>query len=191
MIDLLFPKPVYRKENLIDEAECIRLEIMLKDYLKKSGISRTDSNNIDSSFYTNNHLDRLAGFESISQIILNEGKEFLKSLSYDNYIIENCSVQKMWANISYENDYIFPHNHGDCLIAGVIYIKVPPDSKIYFFDNLEKIQTRRSSYNNLSYEEVFYDCKIGMLLMFENYMVHGNKKQPPGEKIAISFNIGI
>lgn len=191
MIDLLFPKPVYRKENLVSLDECLLLETGIKTYLEKSGICRDGANNVDSSFYTNNHLDKLPEFANLSNIILKEGKSFLKSLSYDDYVVNSCVIQKMWANVSYENDFLFPHNHGDCLIAGVFYVKTPAESKIHFFDNLEKIKTRRKVYNELSYEEFAYECKQGMMLMFENYMVHGNKRQPPGEKIAISFNIGI
>lgn len=191
MIDLLFPKPVYRKPDLVSHDQCLSLEVAIKTNLEKSGVCRDNANNVDSSFHTSNHLNELPEFEEFSKLILKEGQHFLKLLSYDNYIIDNSKIQKMWANVSYENDFLFPHNHGDCLIAGVFYVKAPPESTIHFFDNLEKIKTRRSIYNELSYEEFSYNCKTGMMLMFENYMVHGNKKQPAGEKIAISFNIGL
>lgn len=191
MIDLLFPRPIYRKDNLIALEDCLHLEIQIKKNLKDTGVSRDSGNNVDSSFYTSNHLDKIREFEEFSNFILNESKIFLKSLSYNDYAINNCKIQKMWANISYENDFIFPHTHGDCLIAGVFYVKSPPESKIYFFDSFEKTRIRRSAYNDLSYEEYSYDCNPGRLLIFENNMIHGNKRQPVGEKIAISFNIGL
>jgi uncharacterized protein (TIGR02466 family) len=191
MIDLLFPRSVYRKENLFTEEERLTLESHIKENLKNSGVSRDCGNNVDSSFYTANQLDKDKNFKQFSDIILDESKIFLQNLSYDEFVIKKCKIHKMWANISYENDFIFPHTHGDCLVAGVFYVKSPPEAKIYFFDNFEKTKIKRSVYNNLSYEEYSYDCLPGRLLIFENNMIHGNKKQPPGEKIAISFNIGL
>jgi uncharacterized protein (TIGR02466 family) len=191
MIDLLFPRPVYRKENMLDINECLELEHLIKNVLELNGVSRNTFNNIDSSFHTASHLDKEEGFRKFASCILNESKKFLKELSYDSNTIDCCYIHKMWANVSYDGDFIFPHNHGDCLIAGVFYVKSPPASTITFFDSFEKIKLKRKEYNMLCYEEFSYDCIPGQLLMFENNMIHGNKKQPVGEKIAVSFNIGI
>ena len=40
-------------------------------------------------------------------------------------------------------------------------------------------------------KDVLLDCKAGNLLMFKGDTLHGNTLQPKGEKIAISFNLGL
>jgi hypothetical protein len=96
----------------------------------------------------------------------------------------------MWCNLSYGGDYIFPHNHGSCLIAGVFYVKAPAGYQITFFDDPKNTRQKQQTYNYLTWEEYYYECLPGTMLLFRNDQLHGNKSQPDGEKIAISFNIG-
>jgi len=99
----------------------------------------------------------------------------------------------MWFNISDKNDFIFPHHHGFCLVSGVYYVKAPKDSTItfynntYFFPNHIEIHTN-NMYNS---QDVNFNCVAGNLFLFKGDTLHGNKLQPEGEKIAISFNLGL
>jgi hypothetical protein len=130
-------------------------------------------------------------FESLADVTMQYAKQFMKEMSYDQSIIDRAIFHKMWANRSYKNDFIFPHNHGICLISGAFYIKAPPGAQITFYDNMNTIRHMQYEYNYLTYEEYFYDCIPGTMLLFRNEQLHGNKAQPDGEKIAISFNIGL
>jgi len=189
-IDLLFPKPIYRVHTLFDE-ELIDLEKSIKEIINQDNSVRDGRNNIDSTFQTNSRLHLNKNFVNLSNFILEHAKNFFKELSYNQHVVENCKFHKMWANISYGGDYIFPHIHGDCLIAGVFYVKAPSNSLITFFDDIDKIRISCDTYGSLNYEDYSYSCDPGTLLLFKNDMIHGNKKQPDGEKIAISFNIGV
>jgi hypothetical protein len=97
----------------------------------------------------------------------------------------------MWVNYSYHNDFIFPHIHGDCLIAGVYYLKSPEGSTIIFYNDINRITIKNEKYNHLTYEDMTYPCIPETLFFFKNDMLHGNILQPQGEKIAVSFNLGL
>jgi hypothetical protein len=189
-IDLLFPKPIYRVHDLLlDQLESFDLEI--QDIIKELNLKRTGSLNVSSTHSIDDQLFLNPCFKNLADLAIFFAKDFMNKLEYDQSIVDNCKFHKMWANVSYKNDFIFPHNHGSCIIAGVFYIKSPPESLITFYDNLNNIRHESLKYNHMTYEDYSYNCTPGTMLLFKNEMLHGNKAQPEGEKIAISFNIGL
>jgi uncharacterized protein (TIGR02466 family) len=189
-IDLLFPKPVYRVHNLLLD-QIPTLDSAVHNIIDSANIKRTGSLNVNSTHNIDDQLFLNNSFKELADICMWFTKDFMKKMVYNQYTIDNCKFHKMWANISYQNDFLFPHNHGDCLISGVFYIKAPVGSTITFYDNLNKVRTESLEYNHMTYEEYSYPCTSGTMLLFKNEMLHGNKAQPEGEKIAVSFNIGL
>lgn len=186
-IDLLFPKPLYIVENLKFD----NLESILNSLIDKKDLSKNSRNNVNSSFESNSKLHSYPQLSDFSSAVLDQGKNFLNEMSYDKKWIDQLKIQKMWVNYSYEQDFIFPHIHGDCLIAGVYYVKAPPNATITFFNDIDRIKIKNETYNQLTYEDMTYQCIPQTLFFFKNDMLHGNKSQPAGEKIAISFNLGL
>jgi hypothetical protein len=190
IIDLLFPKPIYRINDLLINQLPI-LDDAVHRIVKSTSIKRTSSLNVDSTHTGNDQLFLNPEFKDLSDLCIWFAKDFMKQMVYNQYIIDNCKFHKMWANISQQNDFLFPHNHGSCLISGVFYVKAPAGSTITFYDNLNNVKHESLEYNHMTYEDYSYPCIPGSMLLFKNEMLHGNKAQPAGEKIAISFNIGL
>ena len=188
----LFPKPLILMENVFSD----RLEFLegyLKKELEKTGHKRTPTQNVDSTFHLDTNLFEKQEIKFLSDFIYQKARDFLTNLQYSDSYIDKCKYNEMWFNISDENDFLFPHHHGFCLVSGVYYIKAPEKSTISFYDQSyfypNHIEVK--SPNIYNQRDVLIDCKAGNLLMFRSDTVHGNTLQPKGEKIAISFNLGI
>lgn len=189
-IELLFPKPIYRVTDLLTN-KLDDFESSIKGLVGNNGSERRDGLNVNTTHQTAGSLFLEDEFKLLADACMLHARDFMKQMCYDQYVIDNCKFHKMWANISNERDFLFPHIHGNCLIAGVFYIKAPQQAKIHFYDDLKSVRLESKEYNYMTYEEYGYDCVPGSMLLFKNDMLHGNKVQPPGEKIAISFNIGL
>ena len=185
----LFPKPLVLMENIFTD----KLDF-LEGFLKQQkGFKRTATQNVDTTFHTDTRLFEKEEIKFLSDFIYKKALSFIRQLEYSDSYINRCKYNEMWFNISNENDFLFPHHHGFCLVSGVYYIKAPKDSTITFYDqsyyypNHIEIKTP-NIYNS---KDVKLDCKAGSMFLFRGDMVHGNTLQPKGEKIAISFNLGI
>ena len=185
----LFPRPVYQIPDLhLDKIS--EIENILKDIYENNSVKRSNTLNVDSSAETVNNLYQNPQLQYLSKSIFDYSIEFMQKLDYDKYIIDNCKFHKMWFNISNKNDFLFPHNHGDCLISGVYYVKAPKSCFLHFYDDPKQFKIQMLKPNLFTAEEAAFECLPGTLLIFKNDMLHGNGLQPEGEKIAISFNIG-
>jgi len=188
----LFPKPLVVMENVFPE-KLEFLEGFLKEELEKQGHKRTPTQNVDSTFHIDTKLFEKEEVKYLSDFIHKQSLVFLTHLQYSDRYLQQCKYNEMWFNISDENDFLFPHHHGFCLVSGVYYVKAPEDSQITFYDNSyfypNHIETK--SPNIYNSQDVNFSCKAGNLLLFKGNMLHGNKLQPKGEKIAISFNLGL
>ena len=105
---------------------------------------------------------------------------------------------KSWININKPGDYNVSHNHPNCNLAGVLWIKAPKNSGKIVFDS----PNNHSSYHEIeSYTEEFkYSSNIyqtfyfipteGTILIFPSYLRHlveENKSEE--DRISVSFNI--
>lgn len=192
-IQLLFPKPIYLVESaLFDHLSAFEDEVHnIMNAIPNDCTNKSPALNVASSFLKNNSLHHNPVFQPLTDLALAGAKNFMKEMSYDQSIIDRCAFQIMWCNRSYGGDYLFPHNHGGAIIAGVFYVKAPIGSQITFFDDMKTTRQKQKIYNYLTWEEYNYNCLPGTMLLFRNDQLHGNTCQPNGEKIAISFNIGL
>jgi uncharacterized protein (TIGR02466 family) len=186
----LFPKPLLIIENVfLDKLSYI--EGILKEEIKAKGFKRTASHNVNTTYHTDNKLFENKNLKFLTDFIFKSSINFLNNLNYDEYYIKNCKYYDMWFNISYENDFLFPHHHGVSLVSGVYYVKAPKDSYINFFNHQSPLVYHNEKFNPHTADEAKINCIEGNLMLFKSDLIHGNKLQPKGEKIAISFNLGI
>ena len=103
-----------------------------------------------------------------------------------------------WININKKGDYNEKHNHPNCHLAGVLYVKCPQDCGNIVFDSPMNFQ----SYQEIkSYSKEFKECnKVfhnyqfnpveGRILVFPSHLPHSVKPNQSNEdRISISFNI--
>lgn len=188
----LFPKPLIVIENLfLDKLDFI--EKFLKQQIQETGYKRTATQNVNTTFNTNTELYKKEELKFLTDFIRQKSISFITALEYSDNYINRCKFDEMWFNISEEGDFLFPHHHGFCLVSGVYYIKAPKDSTITFYNHSHfypnHIEVKKPNMFNSPY--ISMSCTPGTLLLFKSEMLHGNKLQPKGEKIAISFNLGI
>ena len=188
----LFPKPLVLLQDVFSD-KLNFLESFLKEELEKTGHKRTPTQNVDSTFHIDTNLFKKEEIKFLSDFIFTKALSFIRQLEYSNSYITRLKYNEMWFNISSENDFLFPHHHGFCLVSGVYYIKAPKDSTITFYDPSyyypNHIEIKMPNIYNS--KDVKLDCKAGNMFMFRGDMIHGNTLQPKGEKIAISFNLGL
>ena len=185
----LFPKPLVLLENVFSD----KLDFLESFLKQQKGFKRTPTQNVDTTFHTDTNLFEREEIKFLSDFIYKKALSFIRQLEYSNSYITRCKYNEMWFNISNENDFLFPHHHGFCLVSGVYYIKAPKDSTITFYDQSyyypNHIEIKKPNIYNS--KDVNLDCKAGSMFLFKGDMVHGNTLQPKGEKIAISFNLGL
>tara|TARA_B100000902_G_scaffold48017_1_gene55164 strand:+ start:1736 stop:2317 length:582 start_codon:yes stop_codon:yes gene_type:complete len=185
----LFPKPLVLLENVFSD----KLDFLESFLKQQKGFKRTTTQNVDTTFHTDTKLFEKEEIKFLSDFIYKKALSFIRQLEYSNSYITRCKYNEMWFNISNENDFLFPHHHGFCLVSGVYYIKAPKDSTITFYDQSyyypNHIEIKKPNIYNS--KDVNLDCKAGSMFLFKGDMVHGNTLQPKGEKIAISFNLGL
>ena len=185
----LFPKPLVLLENVFSD----KLDFLESFLKQQKGFKRTTTQNVDTTFHTDTKLFEKEEIKFLSDFIYKKALSFIRQLEYSNSYITRCKYNEMWFNISNENDFLFPHHHGFCLVSGVYYVKAPKDSTITFYDQsyFHPNHIEVKSPNIYNQQDLKLECKAGNLLMFRGDTLHGNTLQPKGEKIAISFNLGI
>lgn len=188
----LFPKPLMLMENVFTE-KLDFVESFLKEELQKKGFKRTPTQNVNTTFHTDTNLFEKKEIKFLTDFIYQKAISFITQLQYSDSYISRCKFNEMWFNISDENDFLFPHHHGFCLVSGVYYVKAPKESTITFYDNsyFYPNHIESKSPNIYNSQDINFNCKAGNLFLFKGDTLHGNKLQPKGEKIAISFNLGL
>lgn len=186
-IDKWFPKLIYVAENILTEKQLRDIEHSCKEVIMSYGTSGSGYHGIRSTHATYDQLNLLVGFAEFNNIVLKYVKDFMRQMNYLPYVIDRMSILNMWTNISDEGDYIFPHQHPNCLISGAFYVKAPKNAKISFYDDFKNFYLPQER-NELTYTVAEYDCVPNNLLLFRSDFVHGTTKQPAGEKLVVSFN---
>lgn len=184
VIEKWFPKSLYIVPDIGLDLDS--LETVIKNNIKKT--NKTIFQNVNSTHTTNNNLHSLEELAELNQIILKNCQTYLLNLGYKLERLSNLGITNMWANISNKDSYLFPHIHSASMLSGVIYIKSPQASTIKFFDNPSTVLPTADSFNDLNHEYCEYPCKPNSMIIFKSDLLHGNDKQPEGEKIVLSFN---
>jgi uncharacterized protein (TIGR02466 family) len=184
-----FPKSIYVASNvLLDKLDSY--EITIKQIIADKGTDANGMLSVKSTHKIDDQLHTREEFVDLVNYITVSARHFLVELGYTNILID-VKIANMWANISHENDFIFPHVHANSLLSGAFYIKKYPDSKISFFNDIESIFPEPNIHNELNYPFCEYDCDPGRLMIWKSNFLHGTSRQTSGEKIVISFNISV
>ena len=137
-IDKWFPKSVYIADNiLLDQLDYYEKNI--KSIIDTYGCNSTGMQQVKSTHTTDDTLYQNPVFASLIDKIVFHSYTYLSQLGYSREQIEQYKIINMWANISHENDYLFPHHHSGSIISGAFYIKTYPNSVIKFFNNIINI----------------------------------------------------
>ncbi|HEY9908273.1 MAG TPA: TIGR02466 family protein, partial [Thermosynechococcaceae cyanobacterium] len=98
-----------------------------------------------------------------------------------------------WANISpkYASNKI--HDHANCLLSGVFYIKTPKDcGNIMFYDPRSAKTFYKPSVTNFTAytaDAIAHAAEAGILLIFPSWLKHGVEPNlSEDDRVSISFN---
>jgi len=103
-----------------------------------------------------------------------------------------------WANINGQRDYNKEHNHPDCHLAGVLWVKTPENSgDIKFFSPLDFLSflemesyTDEFKYSSKCYQAYKFPPEEGSLLIFPSHLRHlVEENKSNDDRISFSFNI--
>ena len=192
ILETWFPKIIgISKTDVLPNLEFIKLESNIKLLFTIHGYKTDSILSVKSLHKTHDRLHCEDNFQLLADKIMKKTKEFASSLGYSNKIVDNFYYKNMWANISHEGDFNFPHTHGNSLISGAFYVKCHPGNRIRFFNKLDDMMLAPDIKNEINSDYCEYDCIPNRLILFKSDFLHGNPKQESGEKIVISFNIGV
>jgi uncharacterized protein (TIGR02466 family) len=187
-IENWFPKPIYYADDVcLDFLDQFEQEI--KKIVSTTGAKKSQYLGVQSTHMTDSELQLNPVFHPLTDAIKNHVFEFGTALGYSPTTAFKFYIGNMWANVSGQHEYNFPHTHPGAVISGAFYIKTVPENVIAFYDKYDTIQLpeNHTAYDNKPIE---YRCVPGRLLLFKSDFVHGNPaQQSEGEKIVISFNM--
>jgi uncharacterized protein (TIGR02466 family) len=152
------------------------------------------------AWHSMDNLEKDPNFTEIARYIVSAAKEVFNNLGYQENSIP--VISNMWANVSPKFAFNRVHTHPGSAWSGVYYVYGPENSgKIYFQDPRPQAQVYNIRYHTKEsrkrevWSEVFYDPKVGRLILFPAWLQH--EVQPnlselegeAGQRISISFNI--
>ena len=187
--NLIFPIPIHQ----IDVNEFSEIQDELIDYAydlkRKEPIGKSNTNRggwQSSVFDVGLKDDKLHEFLINSLVGL---PPFKKSIDF---------TVKSWININKPGDHNVSHNHPNCNLAGVLWIKAPKNSGKIVFDSPNNFE---SFLENKSYIDDFkksyfiddsYHCypTEGRIIVFPSHLEHHVQENKSNEdRISVSFNI--
>jgi uncharacterized protein (TIGR02466 family) len=133
-----------------------------------------------------------------SNILYNINSNIIKKIQnkIDEYAIDygvrKLKLDNSWVNIQNKNSVLNKHSHPDSIISGALYLKVDKDSsKIYFYNpNTYLTFVNVFKQTEFSCENYYFTPKIGDLLLFPSWLIHGSNDEENNstERIVLSFN---
>lgn len=103
-----------------------------------------------------------------------------------------------WININKKDDYNEKHNHPNCNLAGVLWIKCPENCGEITFDSPVNFETHQEveSYikefkeNNNFFHNYYFTPTEGRILVFPSHLLHKVHQNKSNEdRISVSFNM--
>ncbi len=185
----LFPIPIHQfnicrfseiQDELIDYAYKLRVEDPVGNFLSNEG-----------------------GWQS-HDFEIHKEDDILHSLlkntltSFPNIIDNQKITIDAWVNINKPGDYNVKHDHPNCHLSGVLWIKTPKNSGKIEFDSPISFQahTELNAYNddfknkNNIFHCYYFEPVEGNILVFPSCLKHDVKKNlSDEERISVSFNI--
>jgi uncharacterized protein (TIGR02466 family) len=187
-LQLWFLKTIFQADDVLEPAYLARLHSVTENMIAQKGIQTTAMQTWISTHQTDN-LILYPEYKILIDEILERIRAFGETLGFCSKTqMEHLRIANMWANKSSAGDFTFPHVHPNSVFSGVFYLEAPAGSTIIFYDNPCDMGIDPKEFNTFSRRHANYMCTTNSLLLFKSDMMHGNEKQPPGNKLAISFN---
>jgi hypothetical protein len=147
-----------------------------------------------------NYVSNVGGFQSKSLNIIDDNiKEnlFIKpTLEYIKHFNKDYKIEldNFWINSNNKNDYNLLHNHAECNISGVYYVKTPENSGRIVFQNgdLTKMNSKNQFYFDDAnfYSRYFVPVKQYDLILFPSETFHYvEPNRSNNERISVAFNL--
>jgi len=187
-LETWFPKTIFRSENVLSDNYLFKIKNLTETLINQNSL-RTGALSVDSTHRTDN-LINYSEYSLLINEIKDRVKAFGEALGFCSKTqMQNLQIANMWANRSSEGDFNFPHVHINSIFSGVYYLSAPPNSMITFYDNVYNMAVDPANLNAFSYRHTQYPCVTNSMILFKSDLLHGNERQPTGNKLAISFNI--
>ncbi len=187
---MLFPTGLFTG-MVPDVTMCDRIEKKLRE-MQKAGDGVTAKTYLR-SFMTSDNLHQLPEFKELSDLVLSESKLIL-----DNYRVKRDSeyITGMWANITSPNRRQNNHVHPNCVLSGVVYIKMPPGAGMTLFHapRRSEIAPDFIEKNQFNADTFILPPEKGRMILWQSYLPHsvdnGNADDKE-DRIVIAFNVMI
>jgi len=185
-----FPTLIHTVEDVLDKDQCesIRQYILSKQNLilhdlLDGGISNHD---VDLDFLgeISNAIEICAHLKITINFLLEE---------YSKYSgITHTVIDRSWANIQPAGSKLIQHTHPGSFITGALYISCQQAAPLILnnpnpflaFTNIRE----STKYTN---SNIKINPKLGMLVLFPSWIMHGTDISYSSERIVISFNSGL
>lgn len=183
----IFKIPIYKAELSLDVDELEKICHQYKDNNEGRVIS-----NIGGYQSNDLSLDELA-IKSLIKEIEKHSSDFAKFFINSNRQV----LDNMWINVNLYRDFNKSHNHPNCSISGVYYVKTPDKCGNITFEHpatdvlsLYNSRLDISKFNTINSQEWWFEPCENHLYLFPAWLKHFvtpnmNKKE---ERISISFN---
>lgn len=141
-------------------------------------------------WHSKSHLFELEAFQGFKTLTDTAVLEVAQAIGYGEIPIKaaNC-----WANVNpkYASNKI--HDHANCLLSGVYYVKTPKDSGTLMFYDPRSAKTFYkplvSNFTAYTADAVAHAAEEGLLLIFPSWLKHGVEPNLSDEdRVSISFN---
>ena len=181
---ITFPTLISKEEKFLSKKECdniikISNNIDLQNHQSLSGNAKS-CHNIYSDF-----------LKSVDTKIVK--KLLLKIDDYSQKLgLKTLDISNSWINIQKENSQLNKHCHPESIVSGVVFLKCNKlSNKLYFYNPNPHIHYMSyNKLNDLNYSFVNIEPKIGDLILFPSWLMHGSDKEKNKckERISLSFN---
>lgn len=191
----LFPILITKHSSVLSEEQCASIYnyCLNKKYNQHAAIIGEGVSS--HSFESDILLDiakNIVGCENLYRNIHDLITAYTKEIN-----IKPVSITNSWFNIQ-NNSILSQHFHPVSIVSAAIYINVDNDSSKLYFENPNNLikylnsnfTTNELSYNKFNYETFSITPKIGDIIIFPSYIVHGssNNINKTKNRMVISLN---
>lgn len=126
----------------------------------------------------------------LNEYIANATNIYLSNLGSKRIWTKDSLEIKTWAMVMRDNDWSFPHTHGNADLSGAFYLVVPedlPDDE----GNFVAIDPRGGARGSklLGSQIVRFKPKVGSLLMFPGWLDHYVEPHSKGLRLSCGWNV--
>ena len=185
---MMFPTPMFTG-MLPDIGLCDRIEKKLRE-LQKSGKGYPSPGGKILAYMTPDDIQTLPEMKGLVEVIMAESSSILDfyAINRDSHYITN-----MWANIANPNRRHNFHIHPNCLLSGLVYIKVPKNcgATIFASPRIHSKNIEPTYYKRTSSTPTFSTAEKGRMLIWPTTFPCGREAHEAEDRIVVAFNVMI